>query len=108
MPVYEYECTSCGHIFESVRPIGPQGRSVNMPSVRLTRQAQVLGVWVQGWCIRPHLQGRRAGEPIQAYNPETRNSQQPLRRAFGNYWQGQALAARHSMQVQFDRRNSYV
>lgn len=21
MPVYEYECTSCGHIFESVRPL---------------------------------------------------------------------------------------
>ena len=21
MPIYEYECTSCGHIFESVRPL---------------------------------------------------------------------------------------
>ncbi len=32
MPIYEYKCNACGHVFEEFQSVGASGKDLNCPS----------------------------------------------------------------------------
>lgn len=48
MPMYEFECRSCGHDFEALRPMGDTGRTLRCPKCDAQSPAKKLSVFAAG------------------------------------------------------------
>lgn len=48
MPIYEYRCIACGHVFERIRPMGDTGGGLECPECGAEGPEKLLSVFAAG------------------------------------------------------------
>ena len=45
MPIYEYRCRACHHVFEAIRPVGDRGTDLACPDCGAREPEKILSVF---------------------------------------------------------------
>jgi len=45
MPIYEYRCRACDHVFEAIRPLGDAGQDLTCPTCGERSPERILSVF---------------------------------------------------------------
>ena len=48
MPIYEYKCKKCGHVFEAFQRIGADGSELNCPKCSSNRPEKLFSAFASG------------------------------------------------------------